>query len=118
LRSDPDTGARGVTKQEAAKGNQYNHNYQNRFCVCGEEYDAETEKGTMFQCLGLGTVETGGCGEDWYHPECLMGLERDWYKRPNPQTRRLMTLGKTKAQRERALIPRRQGFPTKTTLTH
>ena len=34
----------------------------------------------MFQCLGLGTVETGGCGEDWWHPECLIGLPRDWYK--------------------------------------
>ncbi len=31
----------------------------------------------MFQCIGLGPVETGGCGEDWYHPECLMGLNRD-----------------------------------------
>jgi E3 ubiquitin-protein ligase UBR7 len=34
----------------------------------------------MFQCLGLGTVETGGCGEDWWHPECLVGLSRDWNK--------------------------------------
>lgn len=34
----------------------------------------------MFQCLGLGTVETGGCGEDWWHPECLIGLSRDWHK--------------------------------------
>ena len=34
----------------------------------------------MFQCLGLGSVETGGCGEDWWHPECLMGLPRDWHK--------------------------------------
>lgn len=34
----------------------------------------------MFQCLGLGTVETGGCGEDWWHPECLIGLPRDWNK--------------------------------------
>lgn len=34
----------------------------------------------MFQCLGLGTVETGGCGEDWWHPECLIGVPRDWYK--------------------------------------
>lgn len=33
----------------------------------------------MFQCLGLGNVETGGCGEDWYHPECLVGLPRDWH---------------------------------------
>ncbi|KIW96140.1 uncharacterized protein Z519_03207 [Cladophialophora bantiana CBS 173.52] len=80
LRTDPVTGNRGVQSQEPHKGNHYNHNFQNRFCACGEEYDAETEKGTMFQCLGLGTVDTGGCGEDWYHPECLMGLSRDWYK--------------------------------------
>jgi len=32
----------------------------------------------MFQCLGLGTVEDGGCGEDWWHPECIVGLGRDW----------------------------------------
>lgn len=79
LRSDPVTGTRGVHSQEFAPKNQYNHNFQNHFCACGEEYNPETEKGTMFQCLGLGTAETGGCGEDWYHPECLMGLERDWY---------------------------------------
>lgn len=30
----------------------------------------------MFQCLGLGHVHDGGCGEDWWHPECLMGLPR------------------------------------------
>lgn len=34
----------------------------------------------MFQCLGLGTAETGGCGEDWWHPECLIGLPRGWQK--------------------------------------
>jgi E3 ubiquitin-protein ligase UBR7 len=72
------TGAKGVHSQEAATSNHYNHNFQNKFCGCGEEYDADQEKGTMFQCLGLGTVETGGCGEDWWHPECLMGLSRDW----------------------------------------
>jgi E3 ubiquitin-protein ligase UBR7 len=32
----------------------------------------------MFQCLGLGTVETGGCGEDWWHPGCLVGLGPEW----------------------------------------
>lgn len=32
----------------------------------------------MFQCIGLGTVEEGGCGEDWWHAECIMGLGRDW----------------------------------------
>jgi E3 ubiquitin-protein ligase UBR7 len=34
----------------------------------------------MFQCLGLGTVDEGCCGEDWYHPECIMGLPRNWNK--------------------------------------
>ena len=33
----------------------------------------------MFQCLGLGTVEDGGCGEDWWHPECLVGYTRQEY---------------------------------------
>lgn len=69
-----------MQSQEAAPGNKYNHNFRNQFCGCGEQYDAHQEKGTMFQCLGLGTVETGGCGEDWWHPECLIGLPRDWYK--------------------------------------
>lgn len=90
LRSDPATGARGVHSQEAAKANQYNQNFQNKFCSCGEEYDADKEKGTMYQCIGLGTVETGGCGEDWYHPECLMGIPKDWYlsaeKKPEDTT--------------------------------
>ena len=34
----------------------------------------------MYQCLGLGTVDEGGCGEDWWHPECLLGIRRDWQK--------------------------------------
>ncbi|OJJ44376.1 hypothetical protein ASPZODRAFT_135188 [Penicilliopsis zonata CBS 506.65] len=80
LRNDPKTGARGVHSEEPAPGNKYNHNFQNRFCGCGEEYDAQNEKGTMFQCLGLGTAGAGGCGEDWWHPECLIGLRRDWNK--------------------------------------
>lgn len=78
LRPDPGTGAKGVHSQEAAKGNIYNHNYQNKFCGCDEDYDPDQEKGTMYQCVGLGPVESGGCGEDWWHPECLMGLPRDW----------------------------------------
>lgn len=35
----------------------------------------------MFQCLGLGTAETGGCGEDWYHPGCLVGMGPKWYEK-------------------------------------
>lgn len=80
LRNDPKTGAKGVHSEQPHQGNKYNHNFQNKFCGCGEDYDPHKERGTMFQCLGLGTVETGGCGEDWWHPECLIGLPRDWYK--------------------------------------
>jgi len=32
----------------------------------------------MFQCLGLATEADGGCGEDWWHPECIVGLGRNW----------------------------------------
>ncbi|KAJ5293635.1 hypothetical protein PENANT_c002G05449 [Penicillium antarcticum] len=80
LREDPKTGKKGVHSQEAAAGNSYNHNFRNQFCGCSEQYDAHKEKGIMFQCLGIGTVETGGCGEDWWHPECLIGVPRDWNK--------------------------------------
>lgn len=59
-----------------AEGNTYNRNFYNRFCGCGEIYDAHEQKGTMFQCYGLATEEDGGCGEDWWHPECVLGLER------------------------------------------
>ena len=77
LRSNEATGRRvGVTGEEAREGNKYNQNFQGKFCGCGEEYVPEMEKGTMFQCLGLGHVEDGGCGEDWWHPECLLGLPR------------------------------------------
>jgi E3 ubiquitin-protein ligase UBR7 len=80
LRLNPTTGQKGdVTGEEPAKSNKYNHNFRNRFCGCGEDYDPHQEKGTMFQCLGLGTVEDGGCGEDWWHPECLVGYTREEY---------------------------------------
>ena len=73
LRSNEAAGVKGEAPRE---GNKYNQNFQGKFCGCGEEYDPEKEKGTMFQCLGLGHVEDGGCGEDWWHPECLLGLPR------------------------------------------
>ncbi|KAF2773649.1 hypothetical protein EJ03DRAFT_323596 [Teratosphaeria nubilosa] len=77
LRINASTGRKGDVRGEAARpGNKYNQNYEGKFCGCGEEYDPEKEKGTMFQCLGLGHVEDGGCGEDWWHPECLMGQPR------------------------------------------
>lgn len=86
LRINETTGIKGgVSGEEAVKDNRYNQNFRNRFCGCGEVYDAHQEKGTMFQCLGLGTVEEGGCGEDWWHPECIVGLERRWYEKSNGQ---------------------------------
>ena len=82
LRINEATGLKGgVTGEVPREGNKYNQNFGNRFCGCGEEYDPQQEKGTMFQCLGLGTVEDGGCGEDWWHPECVVGLERKWYEK-------------------------------------
>ncbi|CAK4034301.1 related to metaphase-anaphase transition (Mlo2) [Lecanosticta acicola] len=84
LRLNPKTGRKGdVSGEEARVGNKYSQNFEGKFCGCGEEYDPEMEKGTMFQCLGLGHVEDGGCGEDWWHPECLMGMPR---KQPVPKT--------------------------------
>lgn len=75
----PKTGLKGgVHSEEPAADNRYNHNFRNRFCGCGELYDPSKEKGTMFQCLGLGNVKDGGCGEDWWHPECIVGLGRNW----------------------------------------
>jgi E3 ubiquitin-protein ligase UBR7 len=80
LRMDPKTGRKGaVTGEEPAQSNKYNQNFRNRFCGCGADYDPHEEKGTMFQCLGLGTVEDEGCGEDWWHPECLVGYTREEY---------------------------------------
>lgn len=77
LRIDPATGIKGpVHSEKAAEENTYNQNFQNRFCGCGEVYNAHEEKGTMFQCLGLATEKDGGCGEDWWHPECLVGPGR------------------------------------------
>ncbi|KAH8727948.1 putative zinc finger in N-recognin-domain-containing protein [Phaeosphaeriaceae sp. PMI808] len=80
LRINPKTGLKGdVSGEEPAGSNKYNQNFWNRFCGCAEDYDPHQEKGTMFQCLGLGTVEDGGCGEDWWHPECLVGYKREEY---------------------------------------
>ncbi|KAF2267391.1 hypothetical protein CC78DRAFT_530789 [Lojkania enalia] len=71
----------GVIAEEPTAGNKYNQNFRNTFCGCKEDYDPHQEKGTMFQCLGLGTTEDGGCGEDWWHPECVVGLTREEYKK-------------------------------------
>lgn len=81
LRVNTETNTKGGVHSEGpAPDNKYNHNFKNRFCGCGCDYDAHSQKGTMFQCLGMGTAETGGCGEDWWHPGCLVGLGPDWHE--------------------------------------
>lgn len=46
--------------------NLYNQNFQNIFCFCQKEYNAETEDGTMYQCLLC---------EDWFHEQCIKNAE-------------------------------------------
>ncbi|KAI0449249.1 hypothetical protein F5B21DRAFT_509360 [Xylaria acuta] len=82
LRINPDTDIRGNVHSELPDpNNKYNQNFRNRFCSCSIDYSPQEQKGTMFQCLGLGTHETGGCGEDWYHPGCLVGQGPKWYEK-------------------------------------
>lgn len=82
LRINPVTNTRGdVLSEEADANNKYNQNFRNRFCGCECDYDPFQQKGTMFQCLGLGTHEVGGCGEDWWHPGCLVGLGPNWFEK-------------------------------------
>ncbi|KAJ8122253.1 hypothetical protein ONZ43_g1509 [Nemania bipapillata] len=91
LRLDPNTNAKGnVHSEQPDPNNKYTQNFQNRFCSCSIDYVPNEQMGTMFQCLGLGTHETGGCGEEWYHPGCLVGQGPKWYeklpKRDLPRT--------------------------------
>ncbi|KAF7914952.1 hypothetical protein EAE99_010373 [Botrytis elliptica] len=81
LRINSETNTKGNVHSEAPElKNKYNHNFRNRFCGCGCDYDAYKEKGTMFQCLGLSGADEGGCGEDWWHPGCITGLGANWYE--------------------------------------
>ncbi|KXJ94987.1 putative metaphase-anaphase transition protein [Microdochium bolleyi] len=85
IRVNTATNAKGDVHSEApATDNKYNHNFRNLFCSCAVDYKPQEQKGTMFQCLGLGTAESGGCGEDWYHPGCLVGLGPKWYESMTP----------------------------------
>ncbi|EHK44543.1 hypothetical protein TRIATDRAFT_223998 [Trichoderma atroviride IMI 206040] len=84
LRINSETNTKGnVHSEEPDANNKYNHNFKNRFCCCECDYDPFEQKGTMFQCMGLGTAETGGCGEDWYHPGCLVGMGPKWFEQMN-----------------------------------
>ncbi|KGQ09031.1 Protein mlo2 [Beauveria bassiana D1-5] len=86
LQTNDETNTRGnVHSQEPDVNNKYNKNFRNRFCACDCDYDPFEQKGTMFQCLGLGTEESGGCGEDWYHPGCLVGMGPKWYEAMTPK---------------------------------
>ncbi|KAK3326449.1 putative zinc finger in N-recognin-domain-containing protein [Apodospora peruviana] len=89
LRINPATNTKGgVHSEEPNVNNKYNQNFRNRFCGCECDYDPFQQKGTMFQCLGLGTHETGGCGEDWWHPGCIVGLGPKWFENmPKSETK-------------------------------
>lgn len=65
----------------------------------------------MFQCLGLGTEETGGCGEDWWHPECVVGLPRDWHKDLKPANTELRTDDGSEREGAEDDHPAPPGFP-------
>ncbi|KAF2835583.1 hypothetical protein M501DRAFT_961591 [Patellaria atrata CBS 101060] len=105
LQINPATGTKGgVHSTTPHSGNTYNQNFRNRFCGCEEEYDAHKERGTMFQCIGLGTVEDGGCGEDWWHPECVVGLERSWHEKNSEEKAKGPKVEEKKEQKP-ALIP-------------
>ena len=87
LRTNANTGVRGdVHSEEPRRANRYNQNFRNRFCGCEELYDPHKQKGVMFQCLGLGSVDDGGCGEDWWHPECIMGIGKQWREQLQRET--------------------------------
>ncbi|KAJ3472286.1 hypothetical protein NLG97_g11118 [Lecanicillium saksenae] len=89
LQTNDETNTRGnVHSQEPDVNNKYNKNFRNRFCACDCDYDPFEQKGTMFQCLGLGTEETGGCGEDWYHPGCLVGMGPKWFEAMTPKKKK------------------------------
>ncbi|KAI0377304.1 putative zinc finger in N-recognin-domain-containing protein [Hypomontagnella monticulosa] len=91
LRINPETNTKGgVHSEQPDPNNKYNQNFRNRFCSCSIYYKPQEQIGTMFQCLGLGTHETGGCGEDWYHPGCLVGQGPKWFEKQskqNPETK-------------------------------
>ena len=49
----------------------------------------------MFQCLGLKSEEEGGCGEDWWHPECVIwGPEKGSRRRKEIEVERTARKGK------------------------
>ncbi|KAI1331694.1 hypothetical protein F5Y16DRAFT_241185 [Xylariaceae sp. FL0255] len=112
LRVNPDTNEPGTHSEPPDPQNRYNQNFRNRFCSCSIEYNPHEQKGTMFQCLGLGTHESGGCGEDWYHPGCLVGQGPKWYeKMPKKNPTTIQTSNGTLAPISEDAVPETNGAP-------
>ncbi|CAK7565555.1 MAG: hypothetical protein SEPTF4163_003472 [Sporothrix epigloea] len=59
------------------------------------------QEGTMFQCLGLGSIESGGCGEDWWHPGCVVGVGYKWIEDKKEKAR---AFPKLEAKAEKATV--------------
>ncbi|KIY65358.1 hypothetical protein CYLTODRAFT_456375 [Cylindrobasidium torrendii FP15055 ss-10] len=55
------------TLESPNSSNAYGQNFTGAFCRCGREYDANTERETMIQCLAC---------EDWFHESCCNLRER------------------------------------------
>lgn len=61
----------------ASLDNNYNHNYEGKFCSCEMIYNPIQETRTMHQCY-LGDV----CGEDWFHQDCILGYKPGIHRKP------------------------------------
>ena len=65
----------------------------------------------MFQCLGLAGESEDGCGEDWWHPECVVGLGRVWAKKPKNQVREEAKEAPNEGEEVETEQPLPPGFP-------
>ena len=90
-----------MTGEKPVETNKYNQNFKNKFCGCGGDYDAEEESSTMYQCMGL----KGGCGEDWWHSTCVVGLDRSWYEQAMMDKIKAVMEAQAKATEEGTAAP-------------
>jgi len=42
--------------------NKYDHNFENKFCYCDEDYNPEVDTRDMYKCIIC---------EDWFHSTCI-----------------------------------------------
>ncbi|KAI9024404.1 hypothetical protein CLU79DRAFT_834378 [Phycomyces nitens] len=55
--------SKDVSKEKSSnEENQYNHNFDGKYCRCDELYDPDKEDDVMYQCVVC---------EDWFHQRCI-----------------------------------------------